>query len=412
MGLGNRIKNAWNAFTGSNKLNNRDIGYGSSSYANYRYGRRSVARSTIANTVFNRIALDSSMVKIMHVKQDKETENQTEMLTPLSKCLNEEANIDQTGQSFIHDLVFSMLDEGVIAVVPIETSSSPISSEAYNIYSMRVGRVTQWYPKHVRVDVYNELDGQTQEITLPKSMVAIIENPLYSLLNGDDALLSRILRKMALLDDSDEKLSGDNLNLIVQLPYTVKGETRKSRAKERITDIESQLKDGKRGIAYIDNAEKITQLNHPIASNLQEEITYLTQQFYNALGLTQNVFDGTANEVEMRAYYNRTIDPIIQAIIAEFNRKFLTRTARTQGQRLTAYRDPFELAPVEQLATIADTFSRNAILTPNEIRKIVGFGPNSDPEADKLSNRNIADANQDAAGASTSMGSLQAPQGE
>lgn len=406
MALANRIKNAWNAFTGSNKLNTRDIGYGSSSSMNYRYGRRSVARSTIANTVFNRIALDSSMVKIMHVKQDKKTENQTEILSPLSSCLNEEANIDQTGQAFIHDVVFSMLDEGVIAIVPIETS------DRYDIYSMRVGRITQWYPKYVRVDLYNELEGRNQEITLPKSSVAIIENPLYSLLNGDDALLSRILRKMALLDDSDEKLSGDNLNLIVQLPYTVKGDTRKTRAKERITDIESQLKDGKRGIAYIDNAEKITQLNHPIASNLQDEITYLTQQFYNALGLTQNVFNGTANEVEMRAYYNRTIDPIIQAIIAEFNRKFLTKTARTQGQRLTAYRDPFELAPVEQLATIADTFSRNAILTPNEIRKIVGFGPNADPEADKLGNRNIADANQDSASASTSMASLKSPPSE
>lgn len=406
MALANRIKNAWNAFTGSNKLNTRDIGYGSSSSMNYRYGRRSVARSTIANTVFNRIALDSSMVKIMHVKQDKKTENQTEILSPLSSCLNEEANIDQTGQAFIHDVVFSMLDEGVIAIVPIETS------DRYDIYSMRVGRITQWYPKYVRVDLYNELEGRNQEITLPKSSVAIIENPLYSLLNGDDALLSRILRKMALLDDSDEKLSGDNLNLIVQLPYTVKGDTRKTRAKERITDIESQLKDGKRGIAYIDNAEKITQLNHPIASNLQDEITYLTQQFYNALGLTQNVFNGTANEVEMRAYYNRTIDPIIQAIIAEFNRKFLTKTARTQGQRLTAYRDPFELAPVEQLATIADTFSRNAILTPNEIRKIVGFGPNADPEADKLGNRNIADANQDSASASTSMSSLKSPPSE
>ena len=406
MGLGNRIKNAWNAFTGSNKLNTRDIGYGSSSSMNYRYGRRSVARSTIANTVFNRIALDSSMVKIMHVRQDKKTENQTEILSPLSSCLNEEANIDQTGQAFIHDVVFSMLDEGVIAIVPIETS------DRHDIYSMRVGRITQWYPKYVRIDLYNELEGSNQEITLPKSSVAIIENPLYSLLNGDDALLSRILRKMALLDDSDEKLSGDNLNLIVQLPYTVKGDTRKTRAKERITDIESQLKDGKRGIAYIDNAEKITQLSHPIASNLQDEITYLTQQFYNALGLTQNVFNGTANEVEMRAYYNRTIDPIIQAIIAEFNRKFLTKTARTQGQRLTAYRDPFELAPVEQLATIADTFSRNAILTPNEIRKIVGFGPNADPEADKLGNRNIADANQDSAGASTSMASLQSPPSE
>ena len=406
MALANRIKNAWNAFTGSDKLNTRDIGYGSSSSMNYRYGRRSVARSTIANTVFNRIALDSSMVKIMHVRQDKKTENQTEILSPLSSCLNEEANIDQTGQAFIHDVVFSMLDEGVIAIVPIETS------DRHDIYSMRVGRITQWYPKYVRIDLYNELEGSNQEITLPKSSVAIIENPLYSLLNGDDALLSRILRKMALLDDSDEKLSGDNLNLIVQLPYTVKGDTRKTRAKERITDIESQLKDGKRGIAYIDNAEKITQLSHPIASNLQDEITYLTQQFYNALGLTQNVFNGTANEVEMRAYYNRTIDPIIQAIIAEFNRKFLTKTARSQGQRLTAYRDPFELAPVEQLATIADTFSRNAILTPNEIRKIVGFGPNADPEADKLGNRNIADANQDSAGASTSMASLQSPPSE
>ena len=412
MGLGNRIKNAWNAFTGSEKQSIKDVGYGSSSFVNSRYGRRSVARSTVANTVFNRIALDSSMVQIMHVKQDKETQNQTEIQSSLYRCLNEEANIDQTGQSFMHDLVFSMLDEGVVAVVPIETSSNPLKQEGFNIYSMRVGRITQWYPKHVRVEVYNEISGKNEEVLLPKNMVGIIENPLYSLLNGDDALLSRILRKMALLDQSDEKVAGDNLNLIVQLPYAVKGETRTARAKERVNDIEDQLNGGRHGVAYIDNAEKITQLNRPIASNLQDEISYLTQQFYNALGLTQNVFNGTANEVEMRAYYNRTIDPIIQSIIAEFNRKFLTKTAKSQGQRLTAYRDPFELAPVEQLAQIADTFSRNAILTPNEIRKIVGFGPNADPEADKLANRNIADVNQDSAGASTSVGTSEVPPSE
>lgn len=399
-----RVKNGWNAFADNKNSFTKDIGYGSSS--NFSSGtKRIVSRNTIANTIFNRIALDVSMVDILHVKTDSRTDNQTKMDSPLQRCLSYEANIDQTGKAFIHDLVYSLLDEGVIAVVPVDTTISPTKSSGFDINSMRVGKITQWYPKHVRVSLYNESTGQYEEITLAKKAVAIIENPLYAVVNGDNGLLNRLLRKMALADDEDERATNGSLNMIVQFPYVVKGDVRRKQAEERLKSLEEQLKNNRRGIAYIDATEKVTQLNRPITNNLQDEIKYLTEQFYNAIGLTQNVFNGTASESELRGYYTRSVDVIIQAILAEFNRKFLTRTAITQGQLLVAYRDPFDLVPVEQLASIADTFSRNAILTLNEIRKIIGYGPNASPAADELSNKNIADVNQTSAGSSTSMSS-------
>lgn len=411
MGLTDRFKSAWNAFTSKDVSNsNLEYGYGSNSAL---IRRHALSESSLASTVFNRIAIDSSMVNILHVKEDTETGNQTKVDSGLQKCLRDEANVDQTGRSFMHDLVYSLLDYGVVAIVPVDTTKSLLKTESYDIVSMRVGRVVTWYPRAVRVSLYNDQTGREEEITLPKSTVGIIQNPLYSVVNGNNGTLRRLIRKLAIADNLDDLESSGKLNLILQLPYTVKGAERTKMAKQRVELLQKQMDESnKYGIGYVDASEKITQLNRPIAPNMQSEIEYLTKEFYNEIGLTENVFNGTANEAEMRAYYNRTIDPILEAVTSEFTRKFLTKTARTQGQKLVAYRDPFKLVPVEQLASIADTFSRNAILTPNEIRGIIGFSPNSSPDADQLANRNIADVNQATALASPTgvdTGSLTPP---
>ena len=405
MGLANRIKRAWNAFNTKEQQfpYTADIGP-SSGVPMYKLNARAYHESSFANTVFNRIAIDASMVDILDVKVDKDNQNQQQQDSGLQRCLSEEANIDQTGREFVHDLVYSMFDEGVVAVVPVETRGDPTLSESYDIISMRIGKILQWYPRHVRIQLYNEETGLYEDITLPKAMVGIIENPLYEVINAHNGTLNRIVRKMAQLDQADEIASNGNLNLILQLPYIVKSDTRKKQAQERLDALSQQLNSNNYGIGYVDGTEKITQLNRPVSNTLADEVKYLTEQFFNALGLTQNIFDGTASELEMRAYYNRTIDPIIERITAEFSRKFFSKTARSQGRKLVGYRDPFKLVPVEQLATIADTFSRNAILTPNELRKIVGYGPNSQPDSDQLVNRNIAAVNQDTADPSTSMG--------
>lgn len=400
MSLTDRFKSAWNAFT-SKDINRHQPMYGYNGMSNL-IRRHALSESSLASTVFNRIAIDASMVSILHVKEDPDSGNQEKMTSGLQKCLMEEANIDQTGHTFVHDLVYSLLDEGVVAVVPVDTTTSPLKTESFNIVSMRVGRIVQWYPRDVRISVYNDRSGREQEIIMPKSRVAIVQNPLYSVVNGPNSTLRRLMRKLAIADNMDDLAASGKLNLILQLPYTVKGEQRTKMAKQRLTQLQSQMDERNRyGIGYIDAAEKITQLNRPVGPQVQDEIEYLTTEFYNQIGLTENVFNGTANEAEMRGYYNRTIDPIIEAVTSEFTRKFLTKTARTQGQKLVAYRDPFKLVPVEQLATIADTFSRNAILTPNEIRSIVGFSPNSNPDSDELMNRNIADVNQDGTGSLT-----------
>lgn len=407
MSITSRLTHSWNAFLndGESKDHSSGGGYGHSSY---RPGGRSLAvvsRNTIANTVFNRIALDASMVDLKHVKTDVSTGNQSPYDSYLIKCLTESANIDQSGIAFIHDLVYSLLDEGVVAVLPVETSISPNDTGGYDIFSLRVGRIVNWQSNSVSIRAYNEKTGMDEELTMLKSNVAIIENPLYSIVNGSGGLLDRILRKMEMLDAANEDDFNQALNLIIQMPFAVKGATLKTQAEERISSLESQLSSSRHGIGYIDAAEKITQLNRSAPDGLQDQIKYLTEQFYNAIGLTQNVFNGTAGEAEMRTYYNRTIDPIVRFIIAELNRKFLTQTARTQGQEIIAFRDPFKLVPVEQLATIADTFSRNEILSSNELRGIVGFGASEDPRADQLMNKNIADANQETANPSTSVAS-------
>lgn len=389
-----RLKHAWNALAGrEDKTLGLDNGVGSS-YPRYRMSGRNYNTSEFAKTVFNRISMDVAVVDILHVKIDPKNENQEKLKSKLQNCLTVEANIDQSSTDFFHDLVLSMFDEGVVAVVPVETTINPNISGSYDIETMRVGRITQWYPKKVEVELYDERDGEYKRVVLDKKYVAIIENPLYSIINEKNSTLNRLMSKMRLLDTQDASLAAGKLDMIIQLPYAVKSQLKREQAKERVETIATQLKENEYGIAYADATEKITQLNRPLTSNLLEEVKYLSEQFFNQIGLTQNVFDGTADESEMRSYYARTIDPIVDRIVNEFKRKFLTKTARSQGQDIVAYRDPFKLVPVEQLAQIADTFSRNAILTPNEVRSIVGFGPNPDPEADKLQNRNIAYKNQ------------------
>lgn len=390
MKLNERLKHAWNAFTVDNNAVSPSYTYGrgSGSGATHKIMRR-VSANDFASAIYNRIAMDVAMTRIHHVKVDLETEDRTDMHSTLHDILNVEANIDQTGIQFMQDLVYSMFDEGVVAIVPVDTTISPNITGGYDILSVRVGKIVQWYPKDITVRVYNERTGLSQEITVPKAMVAIIENPLFAVINGPNATLARLLRKMSQLDEMDEMTASGKLDLIIQTPAQVKTDLQQRNALERIDKLETQLNHSRHGIAYMDGTEKITQLNRPINDSLPDDIEKLTQQFYNQLGLTATIFNGTAKESEMRGYYNRTIDPIIDGIIAEMSRKFLTKTARTQGQILEAYRDPFTLVPVEQIAEIGDKLKRNAILTTNEIRSIIGYKRSNAPQADELYNPNM-----------------------
>lgn len=395
MTLNDRISHAWNALRGKQDYDIRyDIGIGSGRPLHKVVPQFSA--SSYANTIYNRIAVDCSMVDLVHIKaEDEEGHHERIVHDGIHNCISVEANLDQSAKDFIHDLVYSMFDEGVVAVVPVETTINPDNTSAYDIITIRTGRIVQFYPKHVRVSVYNEDTGMNEEVYLQKSKVAIIENPLYSVINSRNSTLSRLMSKLSLLDMTDKVSSGSRLDIIMQMPYTTKSPQKEEQAEKRIKQLETQLNESKYGIGYFDANEKITQLNRPASNNLLEQVQILTEELYNQLGLTQNVFDGTATEAQMRQYYNRSIDPILTRLVAEFDRKFLSKTARTQGHAFRFRRDPFKLVPVEQLATIADTFSRNALLSPNEIRPIIGFGPSSDPEADKLGNRNIADKNQE-----------------
>lgn len=394
MKLTNRIQHAWNAFTTGDKTTMAADSPGTSSSSPGHKSYRRYSNAEFASAIFNRIAIDASMTAIQHVKINKETDDREPVDSGIHNCLNVEANIDQNSIAFMHDIVYSMFDEGTVAVVPVETTSDPTVSGSFEIKTMRAGRVTQWYPQYVTVMLYNEVTGRAEEVTVPKATTAIIENPLYAVTNGPNATLSRLIRKMSLLDINDEETASGRLDMFIQLPYAVKSELQKAQAEERIERIENQLKKGKRGIAYTDATEKIHQLTRPITSTLLDDIVGLNSQFYNQLGLTENVLNGTASEQEMRTYYTRTIDPIIENIIAEFKRKFLTKTARSQGHTFEAYRDPFKLVPVQQIIELGDTFRRNEIATTNEVRKLVGFKPSSDPKADLLSNPNIADTKQ------------------
>lgn len=384
MKIKDRITHAWNAFTNNDKLIVQDHGYSSSrpTHKTVNY----VNTSSYVSSIYNRIAIDVSMTTFKHVKVDLTNEDVTDMRTGLNNCLTLEANIDQTHLQFIHDLVYSMFDEGVVAIVPVETTLSPVNSGSYDINSLRVGKIVNWFPKHVEVNLYNDLTGQNERIVLDKKNVAIVENPLYSVVNDENSTLKRLIRKLNQLDNIDNISDTGRLDLIISVPYGIKTDAQKAMANSRIASIEAQLSSGKNGIAYLDATEKITQLNRPVNSQLPERINELSQQFYNQLGLTQNVFNGTASEAELRTYYSRTIDPIVENIVAELNRKFLTKTARSQGQKIVYYRDMFKTVPVETIASLGDTLRRNSIASSNEIRKFINLKPSNDPRADELFN--------------------------
>ena len=393
--LGTRLKHAWNVFRSRDPTQDfRDTGM---TYY-YRPDRPRFTRRnerTIMTSVLNRIALDASAIDIMHVRLDENGRFLEIMDSGLNNCLTLSANADQTGRALKQDIIMSMLDEGCVAVVPTDTTTDPNKTESYRIDTMRVGKIVQWSPQHVQIRVYNENTGKKEEIWLSKSVVAIIENPLYAVMNEPNSTMQRLIRKLALLDVTDEQTASGKLDLIIQLPYVVKTEARRQQAETRRKDIEMQLAGSKYGIAYTDGTEKITQLNRSVENNLMKQVEYLTNQLYSQLGITQAILDGTADDKTMLNYYNRTIEPIVAAIVDEMKRKFLTKTARTQHQSIQFFRDPFRLVPVNDIAEIADKFTRNEIMTSNEIRQIVGMKPSNDPKADELRNSNISQSKED-----------------
>ena len=391
MGFMDRIQRGWNAFRNRDPTTEyRDTGLG---YA-YRPDRVRFTRGnerSIVTSVYNRIALDVAAINIQHVQLDDNNRFTSVVESGLNSCLNLEANIDQTGRAFVQDIVMSMFDEGCVAVVPVDTTQDPEITDSYDILSVRTGKILEWKPRHVKVRVYNDRTGMKEDILLPKKQVAIIENPLYAVINEPNSTMQRLIRKLCLLDAVDEQSSSGKLDLIIQLPYVVKTEARRQQANDRRKQIEEQLTGSKYGIAYTDGTERITQLNRPVENNLMKQIEYLTSMLYSQLGITQAILDGTADDKTMLNYYSRTIEPIISAIVDEMKRKFLTKTARSQKKSIMFFRDPFKLVPVNDIAEIADKFTRNEILSSNEIRQIVGIKPSKDPKADELRNKNLSE---------------------
>lgn len=389
MALSDRLQHAWNAF-----LNRNPYGqyYGNGSYSYYRPDRM---RPNIGNersiivSVYNRIALDVAYIDIFHARLDEDGRYTEQIQSSLNECLTLSANVDQTGKAFLQDVVMSMMDEGCVAMVPVDTTIDPTITGSYDINSLRTGKIKAWYPKHVTVELYNENTGRKEEVTLPKNMVGIVENPLYAVMNERNSTLQRLIRKLNLLDVIDEQSGSGKLDLIIQLPYVIKTPARKQQAEERRKDIEMQLAGSKYGIAYTDGTEKITQLNRPVENNLMKQIEYLTSMLYGQLGLTPEILNGSADEKTMLNYYNRTVEPIVSAIVDEMKRKFLTKTARTQGQSIVYFRNPFKLVPVAELAEISDKLTRNEIASSNEIRQIIGWKPSDEPGADELRNKNL-----------------------
>lgn len=392
-----RLKNAWNVFRSRSPTSG--VSYSSGSY--YRPDRIRLSRGnerTIVTSVYNRIATDVASLDINHVRLDENGRFKEIIDSGLNSCLSLSANLDQTGRLFIFDIAMSMMDEGCVAIVPVETDDDidrDISPGSYDILSMRVGKIVNWYPKHVTVRLYNEETGKKQEVTIPKTACSIVENPFYAVMNEPNSTMQRLIRKLNLLDILDENNSSGKLDLIIQLPYVVKSPTKKEQAEERRKQIEQQLTGSKYGIAYTDGTEKITQLNRPVENNLMAQIEYLTSMLYSQLGITKEIMDGTANDSTMMNYYSRTIEPFISAIADEMRRKFLSQTARSRGQDIMFFRDPFKLVPVNTLAEIADKFTRNRIATSNEFRQILGWKPSDDPDADKLRNWNMPENDQD-----------------
>lgn len=393
--LSSRLKHAWNAFLNRDPTSNYRVDYGAS--YGYRPDRPRFTRGnerTIITSVYNRIALDVASIDIQHVRLDSNNRYIETIDSSLNNCLTLEANLDQTGRAFIQDVVMSMMDEGCVAIVPVDTDKNPDDTSSYEILSLRVGKIVQWYPSHVIVLVYNERSGKKEEIRVPKNTVAIVENPLFAVMNEPNSTMQRLIRKLALLDYVDNQNSSGKLDLIVQLPYVIKSDTMRNRAEQRRQSIEQQLTGSKYGIAYTDGTEKITQLNRPVENNLLTQIETLTAMLYSQLGINQSVMDGTADEKTMLNYNNRTVEPIVSAIVDEMKRKFLTKTARSQKQSIKFFKDPFKLVPVNDIAEIADKFTRNEILTSNEIRQVIGMKPSGDPKADQLVNSNIAQASE------------------
>lgn len=389
MGISDSFKRAWNAF-----LNRDPTGYyrdaGASTY--YRPDRMMFTRGnerSIVTSIYNRIALDAAAISISHVRTDEDGRYLSPINSGLNTCLSLEANKDQTGRAFIQDVVASMLDEGYIAIVPVDASANILMTDSYDIHSMRTGKIIEWRPNDVRIRLYNDRTGHKDEIVLPKRCVGIVENPLYAVVNEPNSTMQRLIRKLVLLDAIDEQSGAGKMDLIIQLPYVVKSPARKEQAERRRKDIEDQLAGSKYGIAYTDGTERITQLNRPIENNLMGQIEYLTSMLYSQLGITQSILDGTADEKTMLNYYSRTIDPIVSAIVDEMKRKFLSKTARAQHQSIMYFRDPFKLVPVGELAEISDKFTRNEIATSNEMRQAIGWKPSDDPGADELRNKNL-----------------------
>ena len=391
MGFVDRLKHAWNAFT-DGASSQRFEDYGNSFFYQPSHRRLSPGNEkSIVNAVLNRLALDAASIEIEHCRVDENGRFIEKINSGLSYCLNDEANIDQSGRSFLLDVYLSLLDEGCIAIVPIETTLNP-KVGSFDVKNVRTAKIIQWYPQHVKVHVYNEKTGNYEDIVMPKKSVAIIENPFYTVMNEQSSTLKRLIRKLNILDLVDEQLGAGKLDLIIQLPYIIKTPARRAQAEERRADIERQLSGSKYGIAYTDGTEHITQLNRPVENNLMAQIEYLTSMLYSQLGITKEIMDGTASEAVMNNYYARTIEPIVSTVVDESKRKFLSKTARTQGQSILFFRNPLKFMPTSSVASIAESLTRNEILTPNEIRQIIGFKPSSDPSSDELRNRNNASA--------------------
>lgn len=390
MTLGSRLRHAWNTFLSRDPLSYR---YSFGPSYSYRPDRPIFSRGnerSIVTSVYNRIALDVSSMTIQHVRLDENDRFKEVIESGLNNCLNLEANIDQTGRAFVQDIVMSMLDEGCVAIVPVDTTFNPKETGSFDITTMRTGKMLEWYPQHVKVRVYNDRKGEKEDIFVPKSTVAIVENPFYSVMNEPNSTMQRLIRKLNLLDAIDEQSGSGKLNLIIQLPYVIKTAARRQQAEERRKDIEEQLSGSKYGVAYTDGTEHVVQLNRPVDNNLMSQIEYLTSMLYSQLGLTQGIMDGSADEKTMQNYYTRTIEPILSAIVDEMKRKFLTKTARSQKQSILFFRDPFKLVPVGEIAEISDKMTRNEIMTSNEIRQKIGMKPSTDPKADELRNSNLS----------------------
>ena len=395
MKLLDSLKHAFNVFAYDTTARTPPIEGASYGYNPSRYRLHHGNEKSIINAICNRMAIDAASIDINHVDLDDDRRFKDVRNSKLNQCLTVEANIDQSGRAFIQDVVLSMLDEGVVAVVPVDTDLNPDVTGGYDILSLRTGRITQWYPKSVKIELYDDRDGNRKEVTVNKANVAIIENPLYSVMNEHNSTMQRLIRKLALMDGIDEEVGSGNLNILVQLPYAVKTELQKQTALDRITLLEDQLKGNRLGIGYVDSTEKITQLNRPLENQFLKQIEYLTNQLFAQLGITQGVLDGTADDKTMNNYYTRTIEPIVTAIVDEFHRKFLTKTARSQGQAIMYFRDPFKLIPISEVPEFADKFTRNEILSSNEFRQIVGRKPSKDPAADELRNKNLSQSTAD-----------------